>query len=344
MKKNLSKVLLFALALVFGASLNLTRPVNAEEADETTEAQTTEAADDSAKVGTSISLTPVSKVLQISSESEYKDTFKVTNEGNEVMEIEVYSAPYSYVYSETEDAYKLGFSNENSFTQIARWITFKDNDGNYVKNPQFTIEPNGSLEIKYKISTPSNIPAGGQYAVIFAHTLTGVISANGIKTEASPGLVVYGRSTEGEAIMSAEISDIGLKQEITENGATRGNFYGSAKVKNTGNVDFSASGVLKVEPILFGPSYETPANEGRISVIPEAELVVSDEWEETPQFGIYKVTWTVIAADQTETIEQIIFVNPVPVIIVTILLLTIIIVWIIIRLKKRKERRSRLAV
>ena len=169
MKKNLSKVLLFALALVFGASLNLTRPVNAEEADETTEAQTTEAADDSAKVGTSISLTPVSKVLQISSESEYKDTFKVTNEGNEVMEIEVYSAPYSYVYSETEDAYKLGFSNENSFTQIARWITFKDNDGNYVKNPQFTIEPNGSLEIKYKISTPSNIPAGGQYAVIFGN-------------------------------------------------------------------------------------------------------------------------------------------------------------------------------
>ena len=180
--------------------------------------------------------------------------------------------------------------------------------------------------------------------MIFAHTLTAVTSENGIRTEASPGMVIYGRSTEGEARVSASISDMSVKLGVEENGSKRDNFVASAKVKNDGNTDFSAVGKLKVESILGGGSYETPNDKARVSIIPETELAVRDEWEDSPSFGLYKVTWTVTAGDATETIETVVFVNPLPFIIIVVLVLTIIIVWVTIVVRKRKERRSRLAV
>ena len=333
---NLSVIVALLMSPVFFVQSG----VHAE--DETGSEQSAEESAD--QTGTNISLTPVSKTYQLSGSSVYNDSFTVNNTGGRELEIEVFAAPYSYVYSEQNDTYQLGFSNETNYTQLSRWITFKDNDGTYKKTINAKIAPNTSYTAEYRIETPGSIPSGGQYAVIFARTTNGVTSANGIKTEASPGMVVYGRSIDSESIISAEIRDLAIRQSITENEVTRNTISGIAKVKNTGNIDFNASGKLVVDGILFGGHYETPSNGGRVSVIPESELVVTDEWKETPGFGIFKVTWTVEAAGETETIEQIVVINIVPAIIITIILLTIIIVWCIIRGKKRKERRSRLSV
>lgn len=294
---------------------------------------------------TSLTLMPVSKTLSIASNSTYDGTMSVTNDGTEEMKVEVYAAPYSYVYSESDDLYKLGFSNENSFTQISRWITIKADDGNYTTKPSFNIPAGETKNIDYRITTPSSIPAGGQYAVIFVQTVSGNVNASGIRTEASAGMVVYGHSTEGETKITSEIRDMSIGQGTkADDGSSTNNFYGSAKVKNTGNVDFFAKGVLKAEPIIGFSSYQTADTSGTTSVIPESERVVSDEWKETPDFGLYKVTWTVTAGENTETIEKVVFlINPAAVII-TIIVLTIIITCIIIGVRKRKERRSRLAV
>ncbi len=331
MKKNILRVLLFSVVLSLGF---LVANTYAEDETETINS------------GTSISLTPVSQMLLLSSDSTYDNTFKVTNDGDTEMKINVYVAPFSYVYSEDDDLYELGYTNENNYTQITRWIKIQDTDGNYVEEPIFTIPANDSIEISYRITTPSSIPAGGQYAVIFAHTINGAMTDSGIKTEASPGLVIFGRSTEGETIKSAEIYDLKIGQGITESNTntTRNNFFATAKVKNDGNVDFNARGVLKVESIIGFGSYETPDNAGVITVIPETERIISDEWTETPSFGLYKLTWTVTVGDQIETTERTIFLISPLIIIITIILLTILIIWIIIRVRKRKERRSRLAV
>lgn len=339
MNKKIARVLSFGLIAMMGLGLFVPYYTYADD----DKAESSETKEETVS-GTNISLTPVSKILQISSNSSYEDDFTVSNEGDTEMKIEVYAAPYSYVYSSEEDAYKLGFNNENSFTQISRWITFQNTSGSYEKKTEFIIQPKDSIDIHYKISTPDNVPAGGQYAVIFAHTLTSTVSSNGIKTEASPGIVVYGRSTEGEVIVKAEISSLKIEHGYIENEGVINNIRATAKVKNTGNMDFNATGVLKIEPIIGGASYETSVTGGRASIIPEAELVVSDEWEDTPGFGIYKATWTVTVGDETQTIEQIIFINPLLFIIIAIIVLTIIILCIIIGVKKRKERRSRLAI
>ena len=331
--KNISKILLVGVTVLAGLGLIMSNQVHAEEGAENTTPS-----------GTSISLSPVSKILQISSSSVYDNVFNVNNDGGSSIKVEVYAAPYSYVYSDEEDLYRLGFNNETNFTQISRWITFRDNSGKYVTKANYTIEPGATLEVNYRITTPADIPSGGQYAVIFAHTLSSSTSASGIRTEASPGMIVYGRSTEGDATVSAEISSLEIKRNVTEGKNTRNNVFASAKVKNTGNVDFNAIGTLRVDPIIGFSSYETPATVGRLSVIPETELVLSDEWKETPSFGLYKATWTVTTGDNTETTEMVICLIPPFVIIISIILLTIIIVWIIIMVRKRRERRSRLAV
>ena len=295
---------------------------------------------------TSISITPLSKVLTLNSGKTYEDSFTVTNNGGTDMVIETYAAPYSYVYSESEDNYKLGFNNENSFTQISRWITFQDTNGSWVEKANFTISPSSSLDITYRITTPDSIPAGGQYAVIFAHTLTATTTSSGIRTEASPGIIVYGRSLEGETVVGVEISDLDLNKTTDADGETKNLFSGSAKVKNTGNTDFVASGTLKVTGLFGDTKYETDSStgEGKASVIPEAELEVSDEWEETPDFGFFRVSWTVTAGDKTEKIEKVfILLSPIA-IIISIIVLTILIVGIIILVKKRKEHRSRCAI
>ena len=303
-----------------------------------------ENAEQQTKGGTSISLMPVSKVLQISPDSEYEDTMTVNNDGDEEIEIEVFAAPYAYIYSEEEQMYKLGFNVETNFTQITRWITFKSADGEWKEKTVFKIPAQEKLEVKYRISTPSKVPAGGQYAVIFAHTLTGVVSASGIRTEASPGMVLFGRSTEGTVETVATISDMKAEYGVHGDDLQKSHFYGSAKVKNDGNIDFNGVGTLKVDPIIGFSSYETPSNQGRVSVIPEAELEVSDKWEDSPAFGLYKVTWTVKAGEETETIESLVFVNPIIAIILLIIVLTIITMWTIIIVRRRKARSSRLAV
>ena len=92
MKKILCRVITLTLMVGFGVVFCLANPSFAEDEAESTE--------DTG--GTSISLSPVSNVLQLSSNSTYNNKFEVKNEGNSNMEIEVYAAPYSYVYSEED--------------------------------------------------------------------------------------------------------------------------------------------------------------------------------------------------------------------------------------------------
>ena len=296
---------------------------------------------------TSISISPVSEVLQLTASTIYDAVFKVSNNSDSPMEFEVYAAPYAYIYSEDEDAYKLGFSRENNFTQITRWITFKDTSGNYVEKATFTADPRSDVEVAYRITTPESIPAGGQYAVLFAHTLSGSVNSSGIKTEASPGLVVYGRAS-GDTILSSEISKLAINNTMLVDGEEKTIINATGKVKNTGNVDFMAEGKMKVTGIFGNVYYETPVGStaARISVIPDTELSVSDSWKDTPFFGMFNVEWKVTTDDNEigEIITKFVVIMPPVIIIIVLLLLTVVIVWIIIVVRKRKERRSKFMV
>ena len=291
------------------------------------------------KPATSISISPVNKVIKLEPGKTYDDSFKVMNNGSDVINFEVYASPYSYTKEEDDGEYKLGFSRETSYTQITRWITFKDETGAYSAKPKFKVAPGATFVVNYRIKTPASIPDGGQYAVIFAHTLSSDTETGGLRTEASPGLVVYGRSN-GETKFESEIYDLKINKTVTEGEKTLTKINGTSMVNNAGNVDFMAYGKLTVRGIFGHQYYVTPDTKG-VSIIPETELVVSDTWDDTPYFGLFHVTWSVTVKDKTEEISRLVLILPVPIIILMILLLTVIGIWITIMVRKRKERRSR---
>lgn len=336
MKKTLIKQLLAAFIISF-ALVGVSLPVYAEGEEA--------AAQESVGVGTSISISPVSNILSIEANQTYDYSFKVTNGSDSEMTFEVYAAPYSFTQSEEDGEYKLGFSRENNYTQITRWITFADAAGNYSEKPVFTAAPNDTIEVKYRIVTPESVPAGGQYAVLFAHTLSSSsMEGSGIKTEASPGLVIYARAS-GETIKTSEISDLHINQTITNRKKEVYNHINAtAKIKNTGNVDLTAVGTLTVQGIFGRSYYETPSGSAAISVIPETELTLSDEWKETPYFGLFNVTWKVVTSGNTQTITAVILIMPAPIIVAFLILLTIITIWIIMAVKKRNARRKKYVI
>ncbi len=333
MKSYLSKALV-ALA-VFGLALFGGTSVFAEGDEENSQSELKDAA-------TSISISPVSKILKLVPDTTYENVLNVTNNSSSPMDFEVYAAPYSYLYSESENIYKLGFNNETAYTQITRWITFQTTDGGYATKATYTAEPGQTVAVTYKISTPSSIPAGGQYAVVFAHTLSSSTLSNGIRTEASPGLVIYGRA-DGETVYSSEISSLEIRKTVGAGDSVKNLINATARVKNTGNVDFMAYGKLKVTGVFGKVYYETPdaSTKSRTSVIPDVELEVSDSWDDTPFFGLFNVEWTVDAAGKSETITTTILILPAVIVVTMILLLTIIAIWIIIMVRKRKERRAK---
>lgn len=301
---------------------------------------------------TGISISPVSNIVSVSANDEYENTLNVTNNGSSDLTFEVYAAPYTYTKNDETGDYNLNFTNETTYSQIIRWITFKDDSGAWVETATYTIAPNETKEVEYKITTPASIPDGGQYAVIFAHTLSNSSStSSGVKTEASPGMILYARGN-GETIQTAVISDLKIAKTIeskNDNGVVdvKNHINASAKVRNDGNTDFNATGIMKVESIFGFSTYETDLKEkstANASVIPEAEMTVRDEWEDTPFMGVFKVTWTVSAAGEEQSIDQVVFILPASVIIIFIILLTIIIVWIIFIVRKKKERKSRYMV
>ena len=81
-----------------------------------------------------------------------------------------------------------------------------------------------------------------------------------------------------------------------------------------------------------------------MSIIPDSEMRLSDEWEETPSFGLFRADYTVTAGEQTQSINMVMCLIPPFVIVLAIILLTIIIVSIILVVRRRKERRSRFTI
>ncbi len=86
--------------------------------------------------------------------------------------------------------------------------------------------------IPYRVSIPTDIPGGSQYAVIWAQIMSDSEFKGGIETVGRAGAVITGRSS-GDSHEAAEITDIDFTRF-----AFSGPMHSGATVKNVGNTDF----------------------------------------------------------------------------------------------------------
>ena len=287
-----------------------------------------------------LQISPVAKRFKLDPKAELTDKISVDNIGSKKFKFRVYATPYTIA----NEAYEVNFEAETNRTQISRWISFNQNDSAkkdsekvWKNEVTFELEPNERQEIEYKISVPKDIPAGGQYATIFAESIPEEnMAATGVRTVSRVGMILYG-STSGETVETAEIKNFTMKTFLTS-----GKITAEADIANTGNTDFSANITMTIDKIIGGNVAEITSPYSIIPDSPTRHAVL--EWNDTPMFGIFKVKTVVNAVDQHIEEEKIVIVLPIFIIIIMLVLLTIIIAWLIILIRKRHAQKSRLIV
>lgn len=286
---------------------------------------------DEEKPAMRIQISPVENRVTLNANEVNEYTFNVDNTGSEGYSFKVYANPYSVV----NEQYSPSFSNQNAHTQVSRWITFKNDAGEYSQEATYSVEAGQRKEVTYKITVPSDIPGGGQYAIIFVEAIPKDDNSGGIRTVSRLGLRVFGR-TNGETKESAEILNHNMDSFYMS-----GKIKTSGTVKNSGNADFNAIFKFKVEKIFGGVVYEDSKG---YDVLPDTTRNIELIWEETPAFGIYRITSTLNALDQSRSTTKIVLIIPVFMIVILLMLLTITIAWFIILFRKRQAQKSKLII
>ena len=278
-----------------------------------------------------IQISPVENRVTLNANETNEYTFNVDNTGSEGYSFKVYTNPYSVV----NEQYNPSFSNQNAYTQVSRWITFKNDAGEYSAEATYSVEAGQRKEVTYKITVPSDIPGGGQYAIIFVEAIPKDDNGGGIRTVSRLGLRVFGR-TNGETKEKAEILNHNMDSFYMS-----GKIKTSGIIKNSGNADFNAVVKFKVEKIFGGIVYEDSKG---YDVLPDTTRNIELVWNETPAFGIYRITSTLNALDQSRSTTKIVLIIPVFMIVILLMLLTITIAWFIILYRKRQAQKSKLII
>ncbi len=280
-----------------------------------------------------IQVTPVSARVVLRPGTELDYSLIVSNVGTDSFNFTVYAAPYTIV----DEDYNVSFSNETNRSQIVRWIKFINDDGSLTDTYKGSVAPGAKKSVNYRVTVPNDIPAGGQYATIFAQTEPSDTESNtsGLKTVSRIGMVVYGR-TEGETDEAAEITEYHLPGFLT-NGPVKA----SSVVKNSGNTDIEARYSYTVSSIVGGELYK---EETAYNILPDTSRRQEFTWENTQPMGIFNVTYRVEALGEIREESHLLVILPIYMIVIAIILLTVLTIWIIILVRKRRERKSRLMV
>ena len=271
------RYILFSIAGIL-ALAGFSMPAYAEEeAISATESQ-------SQPQSTVLELTPVTKRLALAPGEEKTNTLTLKNTSPEPLSLKIYSTPYS----NGDDGESQDFETETTFTQVSRWITLKKEDGTFDKEITLSIKPEETKEITYRISTPDNAPAGGQYATIISEIVPDSSAGDMIQTISRVGMVLY-VSVAGETQRAASISDI--KTTMIAIGENVGIDF---TVSNHGNIDFQTTTLIKVSSLGGKELFE---NTTISSVLPRNSKTIVSEWGSTPRFGIFRLDYTIDALD-----------------------------------------------
>jgi hypothetical protein len=271
-----------------------------------------------------LQISPTMRRISLEPGEKKSDEMTVENAGNVDFSFRVYAAPYTVV----GDEYEPDFATDTHFTQISRWVTFD--------KTEFTLKPGEKQVVNFHINVPKDVPAGGQYASIFAETINDdAAKSNGIKTTARIGMIIYA-NVSGDTRVGAEIINFSLPTFYSAFNVP--DITATARVRNTGNTDFEAIYRFKVEPLIGDVVYD---DEQVQVVLPDTERQIEMKWADTPLLGLFKVSFSVVAGDASEEITTMVLVLPPWLIIIMLLLLTFLTVWIIIKVKRREQLRSK---
>ena len=215
-----------------------------------------------------ITLSPTKQRLAITAGQSTTGSFTIRNTGPLGFSFRIYASPYS-VKSDAD--YTPLFTNDTPRTQISRWVTFTKTD--------YTLAPGESVDIPYRVRVPATIPAGSQYAAIFAET--NGQNAGSVITKKRVGMLLYAKPN-GTTKSSGDAQFTSIPPVIF--GAL---VHSTAKVNNTGNTDFDTTVRLEQKSIFGGNNQSI---EQVRTVLPETTRTVSLSTRSLTPIAAYTVT------------------------------------------------------
>lgn len=269
-----------------------------------------------------IQLSPtISEIFELEAEDYAEGNFNVINNGDEEFTFSLRSAPYSVVGEDYDD----DFQTNTNYNKIASWIK--------TSSDKYTLKPGELANVTYSITTPDDIPNGGQYAAILI-TLEENDKSGNIQINKQLAYKVYTHMNgvtrkEGE-IKENKISSFLLGAKITA----------SSLFTNTGNVDAEADITFEVIDIKNDEVVYSNTLNTKRTILPETTRFVNYTWENTPQLGIFKVRQTIKYLDKESVTEKIVFVCPFWLLILVALFIIVAIIWLINNNKNRKTAKG----
>lgn len=270
-----------------------------------------------------IGITPTQKDLgELEPGGVYTGTYKVKNTGAKTFDFKMSFLPYTV----KDETYEPIYSENNTYTEITKWITLNVMEG--------TLDAGEEQVIEYTINVPEDIHGGAQAATIIStmYPPKNEAGGNSVGTTQQLGYVIYG-NVNGDIIETGKVLENKVPGFLFNPP-----IIGSSTVENTGNVYTRATYKLQVFPLFSDEEvYTNEENPENNIIFPETKRYNEIKWEGSPHLGIFRVRQTVKIFDDESVVEKIVFLCPIWFLFIVILLVFLIIFWIVSRIFKRKR-------
>lgn len=252
-----------------------------------------------------ITMSPAQDTIELKAGQSFEGSFKIYNTGDTDFEFTVSASPYSV---EGED-YQQDFETKTKQTYLADWIKFE--------KEEYFLKVKEHVVVNYTVNVPKEIPAGGQYAVLFAETEG--TSSSSIMSTKRVGMLLHAR-TDVNPILEGKV-------EAPKIPAIKFDSHLNIKqiIENTGNTDFDTTINIKAETIFGREVYNS--TRPNTKVLPRSRRAIEVKWDSAPVLGLLKISLTTNFLDKTfEYSGWTLFISPI-IIGAIALIIVVIVLW-----------------
>lgn len=181
--------------------------------------------------------------------------------------------------------------DEKEWGKIKDWIYFINGRDEENKELELNLRGNSEKNIHFRVAPPKDAKIdGAQYATISLET-----EKNNAKA------TIYGEnpdsSTRSGEIMKTDIPAFSMGGKVK----------GTIDIKNTGNTSLTVTEEMEIQSLY--DKVQTVLNENA-TLLPGETKTIEQEWQETPAFGIFKVTYNIYILGEKTSISGAVAIIP----------------------------------